>query len=117
MTSPVFPFSVTMTLIKRILSGTQDEYGNDVYNETRITVRNCVFAPSGSSESLVFQDQVSTTDTIFMPAGTDVSPLDAIEWNGNVYEVTGEVSAWTSPFSGRVSPIRVDVTRIKGVAV
>lgn len=114
MTSPVFPFSVTMTLIKRSVMD-QDAYGNDIYLETPVTVTNCVFTPAGSSESLNFQDQVSTSDTIFMPAGTDVGPLDAIEWNGNRYEVTGEISAWTSPFSGRVSPVRINVSKIAGV--
>jgi hypothetical protein len=104
-----------MTLIRRTLSGTVDEYGNDVYNETPVTVTNCVFAPAGSSENLTFADQVSSFDTIFMPADTIVSTLDAIDWNGNRYEVAGEPSAWTSPFSGRVSPIRISVSRITGV--
>jgi hypothetical protein len=105
-----------MTLIRRTLSGTQDEYGNDVYNETPSTIYGCVFVPASSGESLVFQDQVNTTDTIFMPAGTVVSPLDAIEYNGDKYEVMGKPSAWTSPFSGRVSPIRINVNKITGVS-
>jgi hypothetical protein len=87
-----------------------------VLTETRVKVYNCVFVPAGSSESLAFQDQVATTDTIFMPAGTNVTALDAIEYNGDTYEINGEPSAWTSPFSGRVSPIRINVSRISGVA-
>jgi hypothetical protein len=105
-----------MTLIRRTPSGTLDEYNNDVLAETRVTVYNCVFVPAGSFENTVLQDQVSTTDTIFMPAGTVVTALDAIEYDGDVYEINGEPSAWTSPFSGRVSPIRINVSRISGVA-
>jgi len=115
MSSPWFPYSVSMTLVKRVLSATPDSYGNDVYTETKTTVLDCVFQPAGSTENLVFTDQVATTDTIFMPYGTPVGYLDAIEYAGNRYEVTGEPSVWVSPFSGRVSPIRISVSKITGV--
>jgi hypothetical protein len=113
MTYPSFAYAETMTLVKRSVSG-QDDYGNDIYDETPITVDQCVFQPAGSSEGLIFADQVSTSDTIFMPYGTDVSALDAIDFDGERYEVTGDVSSWESPFSGRTSPIRVAVTRVTG---
>lgn len=116
-TSPAFPYSVPMTLVKRVLSGTTDAYGNDVYTEQNFTIPNCIFQPGGSSESLVFQDQTNTTDTIFMPYGTDVTFQDAIIYNGVKYEVVGVPSVWTSPFSGRVSPIRIDVNKVSGVSI
>jgi hypothetical protein len=115
MTFPVFPYGVNMTLIKRYVSG-QDSYGNDVYSETPMVIGNCVFQPAGSTENLIFTDQVNTTDTIFMPYGTPVGPLDAIEYNGDRFEVIGEISSWVSPFSGRTSPIRVNVNKVTGVA-
>jgi hypothetical protein len=113
MSMPYMPFAVPMTLLKRAVSG-QDEYGNDTYTETPVTIQQCVFQPAGSTENLIFADQVSTTDTIFMPGGTDVSALDAIQYNGDTYEVTGAISAWTSPFSGRISPIRINVLLVSG---
>jgi hypothetical protein len=115
MTSPYFPFSVTMTLVKRVLSGTTDAYGNDVYTEQNVTVPNCVFQPGGSGENLSFADQTNTTDTVFLPAGTDVTYLDAIIYGNDKYEVVGVPSKWQSLFSGRVSPIRVDVNKVSGV--
>jgi hypothetical protein len=110
---PNFPYAVPMTLLKRAVSG-QDEYGNDTYTETPIVVQQCVFQPSGSTEVLIFTDQVSTNDIIYMPAGTDVSALDAIQYDGATYEVTGAPSEWMSPFSGRVSPIRINVLLVSG---
>jgi len=104
-----------MTLIKRAVSG-QDAYGNDTYTETQVNVDYCVFQPAGSNENLIFTDQISTTDTIFMPFGTDVTALDAIDYNGDRYEVVGDPGEWVSPFSGRVSPIRVSVSIVKGVS-
>jgi hypothetical protein len=115
MTYPNFPYGVNMTLVKRTVSG-QDMYGNDVYDETSTVIGNCVFQPAGSTENLTFADQVNTTDTIFMPFGTPVGPLDAIDFNGNRYEVIGEISSWVSPFSGRTSPIRINVSKIAGVS-
>jgi hypothetical protein len=115
MTSPYFPFSVTMTLVKRVLTGTQDAYGNDVYTEKNIQVSNCVFQPGGSSENTSFADQSNTSDTIYVPYGTDVTYLDAIIYNGIKFEITGVPNQWVSPFSGRVSPIRVEVSKIEGV--
>jgi hypothetical protein len=104
-----------MTLVKRVLTDTQDAYGNDVYTEQNIQVANCVFQPGGSSENLVFADQTNTNDSVFLPFGTDVTYLDAIIYHGVKYEVTGVPNQWTSPFSGRVSPIRVEVNKISGV--
>lgn len=117
MTSPSFPYSVTMTLVKRVLSGNVDQYNNDVYVEQSYDVSNCVFQPGGSGEIVAFAEQTNTTDTVFLPYGTDVTYLDAIIYNGIKYEVVGVPAVWQSPFSGRVSPIRVDVNKVSGVAV
>jgi hypothetical protein len=116
MTSPIFTFAVTVTLIHRVPSGQVDEYGNDIMTETSITVPNTVFVPSGSSENLAFADQVTTGEQFYMPYGTPVNILDVIQFNGELYEVQGKPSEWVSPFSGRVSPIRIDTTKITGVS-
>jgi len=105
-----------MTLVKRSVTG-QDEYGNDIMSNTYIDVYNCAIEPAASSENLVFTDQVSMMNTIFMPAGTPVEPVDAIIYAGETFEVFGTRNDWTSPFSGRQSPIRVTVNKIEGVAV
>jgi hypothetical protein len=114
--SPIFPYGVTVTLVKRTLSG-QDANGNDVYSEKSYQVPNTVFVPAGASENLVFTDQTNTTETFYMPWGTDVNPYDAIIFQGVEYEVQGVPSLWVSPFSGRPSPVRVNAIKISGVSV
>jgi hypothetical protein len=115
MTSPVFTFSIAVVLVHRAPSGQVDEYGNDIMSVTRATVPNVVFVPAGSSENVSFADQSTQSETFYMPYGTDVSVLDAIEFNGDTYEVNGSPDIWSSPFSGRVSPIRISATKITGV--
>lgn len=115
MSSPVFPFGVTIVLIRRTPSGQVDEYGNDIMSETRVSVPNTVFVPAGSSEYLTFADQSSATETFYLPYGTAVSVLDAIEFRGITYEINGVPDIWQSPFSGNVSPIRVNAVKISGV--
>jgi hypothetical protein len=113
MTYPNFPYPETMTIVKRVVSST-DEYGNNVLSETSKIVSQCVYTPGGSNENLVFADQVSTTDVFYVPEGTDIDALDAIQYNGSTYEVSGAPSHWRSPFSGHVSPVRVSVTLVSG---
>ena len=117
MSYPNFQYGVSVTLVRRRTVSGHDEYNNDVYDEVPALVSGCAFHPSGSTEALQFTDQVDTTDTFFMPAGTDVVATDAIDFGGQRYEVTGDPSRWTSPFSGHSSPIRVDVTRIVGTSL
>jgi hypothetical protein len=113
--SPIFPYGVTVTLVKRTLAG-QDANGNDVYTEKNIQVPNTVFVPSGASENLIFADQTNTTEVFYVPWGTDVNALDAIIFQGDEYEVQGIPSQWVSPFSGRPSPIRVNAVKVSGVS-
>ena len=114
--SPIFPYGVTVTLVKRTLAG-QDANGNDVYTEKNLQVPNTVFVPSSASENLTFTDQTTTMETFYLPWGTDVNAYDAIIFQGIEYEIQGVPSQWVSPFSGRPSPIRVNATKVSGVSV
>jgi hypothetical protein len=115
MTYPNFPYPETMTIVKRSVTST-DDYGNDVLSDTSTVISQCVYTPGGSNENVVFTDQVNTTDAFYVPEGTDVTALDAIQYKGDTYEVSGAPSHWRSPFSGRVSPVRVSVIRVTGGA-
>jgi hypothetical protein len=114
--SPVFPYGMTVTLVKRTLAG-QDANGNDVYTEKTLQVPNTVFVPGGASENLVFTDQTTTIEQFYVPWGTDVTAYDAIIFQGIEYEIQGVPSQWVSPFSGRPSPIRVDTIKVSGVSI
>jgi SPP1 family predicted phage head-tail adaptor len=111
-----FPYGQTVTLIKRAVSG-RDEYGNDTYTESATSVGNCVVAPAGSTENLQFTDQVTTNAIFYLPFGTDVEAVDAIEYSGDRYEVEGQPNEWTpSPFSGHTAPIGVRGKKVSGVS-
>jgi|SRR5215472_5634051 len=111
-----FPYGQTVTVVKRTVSG-QDSLGNDTYTETTFDVTPCVVQSSGSVETVQFTDQVSDDITVFLPYGTDLQAIYAIQWNGLRYEVQGNPQMWQSPFSGHTSPIQIRATRITGVSV
>jgi Phage head-tail joining protein len=112
-----FPYSQTITLIQRTLTGVQDEYGNDTYDETQIEVDYCVVQPSSSAEVVQWTEQVSTDIAIFVPYGTVVTELDAFLINGITYEVQGVPQDWRSPFSGNVSPTQIRASVVTGASV
>lgn len=111
-----FPYGQTVTVIGRSVSG-QDAYGNDTYSETRTDITPCVVQTAGSVETIQFTDQVSDDLTIFLPFGTDLTAIDAVEVGGVRYEVQGDPSEWTSPFSGHSAPIQIRATKITGASV
>jgi Phage head-tail joining protein len=113
---PVLPYGQTVTLLHRTVTG-QDEFGNDVYESTPETVGNVAVQPGSHTERVgSFTDQATTSLQIFLPNGTDITYLDAIVWNGDTYEVTGEPALHVSPFSGHAGPIRVTATIVKGAS-
>jgi hypothetical protein len=112
-----FTYGQTVTLIRRIVSGTDPEYGNDLYSETREDVALCVIAPANSSETFSFTEQTDDTVMVYLPTGTDVSYLDAVLINGDKYEVMGNAQSFISPFSGHNSPVQVRVNRVTGASV
>lgn len=117
MTTRTFPYSVSVTLLQRVLNG-QDEFGNDAYEDNPIEVDGCVVQPSGSSEIVQWTDQVSSDIVVFFPYGTAVSSLDAILYNGIKYEIQGIPQNWQpSPFSGNTSPIQARASMVTGASV
>jgi hypothetical protein len=111
-----FPYGQTVTLIKRSVSGV-DAFGNDTYSETTFAVSPCVIQPSGSTEDIQWTDEVATDLTVFVPYGTDVNAVDAVEIGNVRYEVQGDNSTWISPFSGHTSPIQMRVRKVTGASV
>lgn len=91
--------------------------GNDVIGFTPVSVGPCAFVPGAEAEAAVGTEQVTADAVLYAPAGTPVSPLDQVERdNGEIYQVTGELSAWSSPWTGIKSPISVRLRRVTGAA-
>jgi hypothetical protein len=110
-----FPYSVTLTLVHRVLDGL-DGYGNDTYRDEPEAVTGSVAAPGGSFEDTQFTEQVSTDMTFYLPYGTPVGSLDAIIYNGIRYEIRGEPSSYRSPFSNNTAPVEVRARAVSGAS-
>lgn len=54
----------------------------------------CEVQPESSDEQVVQQDQTVTTWRLFLAAGSDMTAKDRFRFNGDVYEVQGEMLRW-----------------------
>lgn len=106
------PVGQVMTVIKRV-KGPSDSFGNDTWTEARADVRG-VFNPGGSTETVQGQDMLVVQPTVVLPAGTDVAAIDAVEIDGDRYEVDGNPSAPVSPFTNWAPGIVVKLKRVTG---
>ena len=106
----------TVTIITRTKSSQPDAKGNDVYTETPTDVSGAVVWPTGSTETLQRQDQVTTGLTVLLPASTPVAvtAISAMLVRGLKYEVEGNPSDWRSPFTSRRPGYEVRLTRVTG---
>lgn len=101
-----------MTVIERV-KAPPDAFGNDTWTEVRTDVRG-VFNPGGSTEIVQGQDVVIVQPTVVLPPGTDVAAIDAVEVDGNRYEVDGSPSAPVSPFTNWAPGVVVKLRRVTG---
>jgi hypothetical protein len=107
-----FPFGQSVSLVKRT-KGVPDALGNDTWTTTSTTVRGA-FDPGTSVESVQGQDLLVTSPRVFLPAGTDVGAIDAIDVAGSRYEVDGSPNDYTNPFSGWRPGVVVQLKRVTG---
>lgn len=115
MSYPVMSNGKMVTVRKRFVIG-RDDFGNDQYSYTEITVGPCSVQQSSSRETITATDQAATGMIVFMPFGTKISYLDSVIIDGIEYEVTGVPDTWTSPFSGHTAPIRVSCVLVEGAS-
>jgi hypothetical protein len=80
----------------------------------RKEIQNCSMQPATTSLS---QDGrvlgISESYTCYMPAGSDIEAGDRIEYNGNVYTITGEPQTWPSA-TGALDHIQLNLQRWQG---
>lgn len=75
-----------------IVSGPYGNNQRDWVNATRIT-RPAEIQPVSSTEDVVNQQQTVTRWRMFWPEA-DLEATDRIEWDGQTYEIDGEVEKW-----------------------
>lgn len=103
----------TVTLLRRTQSG-RDAHGNPVWATSEISVDRCAVWPTGSTEETQGQDQTSERLTVMFPYGTEVLSTDQARVRGQVYDVVGLPSSWSSPFTTTRAGVEVRLERVRG---
>jgi hypothetical protein len=79
---------------------TEDPYGNPVRDwdaATQTQVTGCSVQPVQGDEVTVGRDTVVSRWRLYAPDGTDLLASDRVRFEGDVYEVDGEVQRWDFP--------------------
>lgn len=94
---------------------TRDVHGNDAPGaDTEIDVEHCAVWPTGSDEKIQAQDQVGERWTVWFPFGTSVLATDRVRIRGEVYQVSGRASSWSSPFTNTRAGVEIRLERVTG---
>lgn len=94
--------------------GSRSRTGRDWSDPVRTTSRAHV-QPGARAESGGDRDTVTTGIRIWLPAGTDVTATDRIEWDGRTWEVDGEPQRWRPPRPGSATAhVQVTAQQIRG---
>lgn len=90
----------------------RDGRGNAVYVFERIDIPNCSVQPTQSTEDNGDgRVLVTTTTTIYAPLSWPGGPIDAVEIDGERWQVQGKPRRWEHP---RLGHVEVTVTEVDG---
>lgn len=107
-----FPYAVTLTVQRR----TRDRFG-DWSDTTTHTIPGCALSPQNNGENVSAgrRDTVTTAMLVHAPFGSDVRPSDTVSLeDGTVWEVDGDTTSYSSPFTGWAPGMRFLITRTTG---
>lgn len=100
----------------RIRPGTKTERGSTIFdwnNTDRLVIEGCSVQPAATTLS---QDGrvlgISESMTAYLPDDSDVKAGDRIEYDGNVYTITGEPKIWKGPLN--MSNMQLNLTKWEG---
>lgn len=105
----IFPHGEPITLLANGTTST-DSYGDPVPSQTSVTVMGA-FDPGGSSENEA-QGTGDARPTVYLPPGTVVSWVDAVQVCGVTYQVDGSPNDWSNPFTSSTFGV---VVKLRGV--
>lgn len=104
------------TIIRRGLSGTIDDYGNEILSETA-TESECELQQIRRTENEQQGELSDTRWTVFFQAGTDVRTGDAVVVDGAEYELIGDPWPVWHPLQSVESHIEATARRTTGAEV
>lgn len=105
------------TLVVRRAGSKPADYGNGTVPDwspaavTDTTVTGCSVQPVPFPENTVDRDNVRVVLRAWVPAGADVTALDRVVYEGDVYDIDGEPERWPMP---RLDHLVVNLRRSTG---
>lgn len=104
----------TVTVLRG--AATVDRYGDPIdgwstATETEIT--GCRVQPAAGPEDTVDRNQITRRWLLFVPPGADIRATDRVRWDGDDYDIDGEIRRWPS-VSGRLAHLEADLIRVEG---
>jgi hypothetical protein len=113
-----FAYGETVT---RIRAGSKtDPYSGEPVDldwsaANELNIAGAGFDPGGSQSTLdARRDMVTTSPTLYLPAGSDVLEGDRMRVRGVVYAVDGRPADWRSPFTGWRPGLVVTLKSVEG---
>lgn len=105
-----FPTGEPITLLRNG-AATENRFGDPVPSQADPVVVLGAFDPGGSSEDSS-QDTAATQPEVYLPPGTDVSWVDAVQIDGVTYQVDGPPRPLSSPFTGTAFGV---IVKLRGI--
>ena len=103
--------------ITRLRPGTTVSRGSAIYDWSKadtLIISGCDLQPGATARDMDGRVlNYSDGYTAYLPAGADVQAGDRIIYNGNTYEINGDIRPWNSP-TGAVAHIQLNLTRWTG---
>lgn len=104
----IVPFTTAVVLHRRTLAG-KDAFGDPTYTDVPTTVYGAFYAGQSSGDNTGVDEQ----PVIYLQPGTDVTFLDSVTVNGQLYEVDGNPVDWAHPFTGWRAGVEVHLRAIE----
>ena len=105
-------FDQAVTLIRRT-KGTVDQLGNDTFTETPVALRAVVGVINGTEQEQG-RDTATKRVPVYLPPGTEVSHLDAVEIDGERWEVEGVPTRYMHALTGWTPGVEINCRRVTG---
>lgn len=101
--------------IRRRSATSVDDYGNNTYSTTTITIRDALIGVGGTSEPVdPARDAVDAQLTAYLPNGTQIQDGDVFIIRGSQWVKDGSAQQWVTPFTGLETGVVVPLRRRRG---
>ncbi len=111
---PISPFPYAIDLI--VHRRTKNRFGDYTDTSTH-TISGCAISPKSTGENVKAnrRDTVYVAMEVHAPFGSDVRPTDTVEMaDGTMWEVEGDTTSYSSPFTGWSPGMRFEISRTTG---